>query len=63
MTAKPFWESKVLWFNFLSLALLLIDTAIATNIPLVASQWFPFMVVTVNFALRLVTSESVNTHG
>lgn len=63
-TTKPFWESKVLWVNALTMAgalLMFLSTAQAAGeLPFnLDSRWVIFILGLINFALRFVTTSPV----
>lgn len=64
VTPKPWYTSKVLWVNGLTIAaalvLWLIDTQTAGELPFVLdAKWLAFILGALNFGLRLVTKEPV----
>lgn len=66
MIAKPLWQSKVLWWNALSLLVLILDTVQVSGSTVLPPAWLPYIslaVIVGNAILRFLTVQPVQLQG
>lgn len=68
MQTKPFWQSKTMWVNGLTIAAMIlafvVDTQTAGGLPLdIDARWLVLTLGVVNIVLRSVTSKGVTGGG
>jgi hypothetical protein len=68
MTAKPFWQSKTIWFNVLTIALAILGflmvTQSAGGLPFnIDSRWLVLVAGIGNIFLRFITNAPVTSGG
>ncbi len=55
---KPFWMSKTLWFNVLSIIILVIEYFIANEMFPTLLQWESLAIIVINAVIRLFFTET-----
>lgn len=59
--AKPFWMSRVLWFNALAIAaLVLTELSSSAELPQAVARWTGVALGAVNIVLRTMTNQPVS---
>lgn len=58
---KKWYASKVLWFNILSVVVLIVEYFVANKMFVDIVLWEGLAIAVINFVLRLVTTQGIGT--
>ena len=58
---KPFWKSKTLWFNILSVVAMIVQYLVDNQMFTAYAKWELLAIAVINFVLRLLTNQGIGT--